>query len=562
MNVVSDIVTDAAEGARLLERDAIALDIETGGLNWHTDPIAVLTLYGARSRVPVVLHIRGRPIPDCIRDVLHNAELVIGHNLVAFDALFLAREGVDLRRVPIFDTLVAEQVCNVQGRRDVSASLKATLARRVGKRIRKDADHESWMNETLDPEQLRYVVDDVRHLHELREAQLKRGEESAQLGAIEFEMRLAPVVIGMTLAGFPVDVPRFLSYSEQALREAETVLQKYEGINLRSPAQVRELFRRVGVELEDTSKDTLSFLASEGATEEIRALANDIITARLAFKLDSTYGEWWVERFVHNGRVHARWWQCGTDTTRFSSSDPNMQQVPRMMRPAFGGLDGVSILSVDYSQIEVRVAAKLANDRKMIELLSNADDLHGQVARLLFGPNYGKPQRDMAKAITFTMLFGGTPQGIQRYTRMYGLNLSLDEATRVRHLFVKQFPGLDAMIRRARERAKMGAPTFVKLPTGHKRLLVGKQLTTPRLLNSAIQGWAAAGIKMVMLRLAEAGLDRYLRLQVHDELVFEVPDDVVDEVAREVEHIMQSTMEELLHPVKVMTTRKLGRYWS
>jgi DNA polymerase I-like protein with 3'-5' exonuclease and polymerase domains len=558
------VITDPLEGARLLEHDsAIALDIETGGLDWQTDSIAVLTLYGDRSRVPVVLHLRGAPIPEPIRHVLTSGNrLIVGHNLVSFDALFLAREGVDIRGQPIFDTLVAEQVCNVQGRRDVSASLKATLQRRVGKKIKKDADHDSWLAPELTESQLQYVIDDVRHLHELRAAQLERARESEQLAAIEFEMRLVPVVIGMTLTGFPVDVVKWSEFGEAAEKKAAEISAQFSGVNLRSPKQVSQMFRELGVELDHTAREDLSLLANYSQDEKIRQLAKDILDARVAFKIVSSYGWSWVEKHVRNGRVHARWWQCGTDTGRFSSSDPNMQQIPREMRGAFGGVDGVEIVALDYSQIEVRVAAALSKDRKMMKLLAGAEDLHGQVASLLFGSNYTQEDRTMAKAIMFTMLFGGSAAGIQRHLATYGVQLSLDEATRIRKRFIMQFPELAEMIRKAQERAKLGRPTFVRMPSGHKRLLVGEKLTAQRLLNSAIQGYAASGIKNAMLRIHELGLSHYLRLQVHDELVFEIPEGEVEELLPVLQQCMREGMEEYISPVNVFVTVKRGKYWS
>lgn len=555
--------------ATFANEEWIGLDLETSGLSPWKDKIAVVTLYGERSGETAVLHIRGR-MPDHLRQWLSDPRRnFIVHNGGGFDMLFLANSGVDVYEPTWHDTLIGEGAALSTNRRNVSRSLQASLQRRLKVEIKKDQRTSMWMAPELDEEQVIYCADDVRHLPGLMREQWKKVEGTTQQRAMETEMRLLPVVVRMTMNGLPIDIPalkRYIADGEgvmSAMRESLEARFNWTGINLNSPIQLKKALASVGMELPSTAFEILKTIELNGDPPG-SDIAAEILSWRFAAQRKKMYTDEWIRKYVTDYWVHARFWQVGTDTGRFSSSEPNLQQVPKDMRFIFGNLPGHMIVSVDYSQIEVRVAARIANDKAMLQALEE-EDIHTAIAAQVFNTPVHmvtKDQRKLSKAMSFTLLFGGGAGTLYNYSRMSGGTLTKPQCYDLVGRFFARFQGIEQTKFKAQQRADWRSPVTITLPTGLRRVLVDKQLTATRILNTLVQGTAAAGLKYGILECADRGLVPYLGATVHDELVSCVPEREAEDYAHEMEEAMVAGMLKAIPGTPVKAEPSIGPTWK
>lgn len=554
--------------ARMINDSWIGLDLETSGLSPWKDKIAVITLYGKDSRETAVLHVRGR-IPEPLKAFLSDPRRnFITHNGGGFDMLFLATHGVDIQEPTWYDTLVGEGCALVSNRRDVSRSLQASLQRRLKVEVKKDQRLSNWMQVELTPEQVEYCADDVRHLPNLMASQQEKVAGTTQERALLTELRLLPVVAKMSLNGLPFDEGGLEAYladgAQSLLEESEWLFEKFgRPINLGSVPQLKAALADLRIFLPSTDKEHLKILELYGAEEQAE-VAEHLLKWKYGAQRKKMYTPEWVKKYVTDGWVHARFWQVGTDTGRFSSSEPNLQQVPGDMRFLFGNLPGYKIVSVDYSQIEVRVAAKVANDQVLLQAL-NEEDIHTAIAAQIFDKkpeDVSKAERKMSKAMSFTLLFGGGAGTLYDYSRMSGGSITKEECQELVSRFFGRFRGIAEMKRKAKMRADWRSPVPITLPTGLRRILVGDTLTATRLLNTVVQGSAAAGLKYGILEASDRGLDDYLGATVHDELVSAVPTREAEEYGHELSEAMIAGMLRAIPDTPVKVEAKIGDTWK
>jgi DNA polymerase-1 len=394
---------------------------------------------------------------------------------------------------------------------------------------------------------------------------LDRAVASKQVEALNFEMELVPVFARMSFNGMPISLKKlkaFLGAQSKILKQLKPEFEKEFGtINPGSWQQVAKVFKDRGINIPNTRKETMIDLAQHGG--EPGRLAELLLTYRKPAQRLKMYRPEWVEKHVVGGRAHPRFWQCSTDTTRVASSDPNLQQVPRDMRDPWGWEDGVKIVAADYSQIEVRIAAYKANDETLIALLEN-EDAHTAIAAEVNGcrpEDVTKEMRKAAKAETFTLLFGGGPDTLYQYARLQGSLMTEPEARAMVQKFFQTFKGLARMRSWAENLGQTRNHITLNLPAGHKRVLRGNQVRSTIILNTLVQGSAATGIKYAMLECRARGLDKYLSIQVHDELVAAVPNNEAAEYARELEEAMKVGMAKVL-PTTVKVETKIGDSWQ
>ena len=519
------------------------VDIETGGLNPWRDPVAVVSIYGPRSGVCSILHVRGS-IPLPIIELLSRPGVThTKHNGTAFDDLFLATNGVDVFKPRLRDTLISELVAIKAARRDTRVSLQSSVKRRTGVQLNKSIDHRTWMQPTLTEEQLSYAGGDVLHLPALYAEQRASVKGTKQDRAMNIEEALIPAVIRTTLNGLPFSSRAHALYTSRLAVERDeaedALVQAFGPINLRSAKQVKEALAEYGVVVRDTAHDTLVEISEMGGR------AGEVVDLILNFKEPDQrlkmYSEEWVGKHVVDDWIHPRIWQCGTDTGRMSNSDPNLQQVPKdAARKIVEAPEGYCILSADYSQIEIRVAAYYARDSAMVEAL-NAEDLHTAVAAMIFGKlaeEISPDERKLAKAAVFTLLFGGGAGRLYDYARHNGSAITEQGARLLVKQFFLRFPGLAAMRSKAYARAESHSPLPLDLPTGLRRTLVGETLKGTTILNTMVQGAAAAGLKYAVIEAHKAGLTKYTGAFVHDEIVACVPIKEVREYAHELRECM------------------------
>lgn len=563
--------------------DVIALDLETTGLSPWNDRIAVIGLYGPKSDMPALLHYpKGTSIPDEVFRWLESFDLIITHNGTQFDILFLAQAGMNWREVTWYDTLIGEQAVIAVGRRDVRVNLQDTVKRRLGKMLNKAIDHRTWQNDQLTQEQLDYVAGDIVHLYNLREAQLEKAASDStgnMARGLEFEQALIPAVIAMELNGLPINVAKLETYVEASVdvkgSEQEWLWNRWEReVKLTSPKALKEFLndRYPGMFPDTQASRLMEYVRIGGHLgEEMQHLLN----FRHADQRRKMFSQSWIDQFVvyhADGvpRLHGKFWQIGTDTGRFSSSQPNLQQMPRDSREIFGPMRDTDLVigSSDYAAIEVRVAAALSGDSAMIEAFNRGEDIHTLVASESFDipkESVTYEQRRIAKAISFTFLFGGGFETFLAYASSNGSTIDRDMGKEAMDRFFDRFHGIAEMRRTADYRCSTGRPMPIIYPTGLKRMLIGADLRSSVLLNNVVQGTAAAGLKMGLARILEAGYESYLCAVVHDEVVYAAPADKIEEVRNVIDDCMIEGMFDALHdadPVAIAVESSIGDSWA
>ncbi|MBT8144465.1 MAG: DNA polymerase I, partial [Gammaproteobacteria bacterium] len=338
--------------------------------------------------------------------------------------------------------------------------------------------------------------------------------------------------------------------------------------NLESPKQLREvLFDKVGLPVlrrtrtkqPSTAEDVLSELAAEHELPQL------ILDHRSLSKLRSTYTEKLGKQVnATTGRVHTTYHQAVAATGRLSSSDPNLQNIPirneegRRIRQAFIAADGHVLLAADYSQIELRIMAHLSDDAGLLDAFVHDRDIHRATAAEVFGLALDEvtvDQRRAAKAINFGLIYGMSAFGLARQ-----LNIQRRDAQTYVDLYFERYPGVREYMDRTRKRAREQG--YIETVFGRRLYLDDiasrnaprRQYAERSAINAPMQGTAADIIKLAMIRL-QGWLDKHpdhgrLIMQVHDELVLEVPRDKLDEVTSQVTTIMAGAAE-LKVPLKV-----------
>ena len=588
------------EAREILKDDqSIALDLETSGFSPWQDHIHVIVMYGSKSRTPVILHYpRGKKVPIKVLRWLEEFEEITTHNGTMFDILFLANIGMEWQKVKWWDTLIGELAVITAARRNLRVNLQASLKRRTGKEIDKNVNHESWGNEYLDTTQINYLYGDIAHLLALRNEQVSRALESEDMmRGLEFEMSLIPAVVQMELNGLPISVPtlnRFLAFQAEAADRNREKLEELLEVKIidtppknvaerrqfadclliTSPKQLKnhlcEMFGERS--FPDTTAETLQHYLNFGG--KISEVCRVLLDFKHADRRENMYApKWQRENIIHHSgemgaRVHGKFWQIGTDTGRFSSSNPNLQQIPRDMRAVFAVDPEYMIGSTDYSGIEVRVAASLARDEEMIKVFSEGRDIHTAVGASGFGipeAEVTKDQRQIAKAMSFTLLFGGGAETFRSYATARGSTISIEEAELAVERFFETFQGIARMRQSANWKADNLRAVTLRFPTGLKRVLFNESLRGSVILNNIVQGTAAAGLKFGLKRCWDDGLGQYVSAVVHDEIVYVTPKALIEEVRDEIEIRMILGMQDALedsYPIPVEVESEYSTSWA
>lgn len=567
------VLRDVDDAIKHYSRESlVAVDIETSGFNHWQDRIMVISL-AAPGLPPAVLHVRGEVPIELIRCM--ETWTMVGHNMTTFDVPFLAQDGYNLfENNGWVDTMIAEQLCIKSNRKDVKKSLAATLKRHLGVTLNKDVDHSGWGAYELTENQVRYSAEDVQFLVPLWEKQKAILHENSLDDAWETESgAFVPTAI-MAYRGLPVvieDVNAAIFKSKADLEIAYYDLTTLFGItnsnfNPRSPKQVKMAFESAfGIGLAKTDDETMHNLEARGGDEG--KAAGLVRQCRQLAKVDM-YDEDWQRKYVAwDKRIRAKFWQLGTDTGRYSCSEPNLQQWPRHMRNVIGfqETDDRLILSTDYSQIEILISAIYFGEQGLVDAVLGGD-VHSYVGRTLFNKQeITKEERSTAKAASFTLLFAGGRPGLIRTATAGGMHMDYDTADQVMFLFYDAFPhvlyGINDVKKRLAWLAENHLGQTIEIPSGPIRYLFGPTLTPSTVINTIVQGTAAVGLKRSLALMHQRGLANYLCSVVHDEVILDVPKDLALDIQQEVEACMIEGMEGVIG-VTPRVESKLGPRWS
>lgn len=405
-------------------------------------------------------------------------------------------------------------------------------------------------------------------------------EEKGQKSLLEdIELPFARVLALMENIGFEVDKNGISAYGESLDGDIERLKQSVCGqvgytFNIQSPKQLgTALFEKLG--LPSGKKTKTGYSTNADVLESLQyefPVVKDVLEYRTLSKLKSTYCDGLLKVIAEDGRIHSNFNQTETRTGRISSTEPNLQNIPvrtergRELRRFFRAKEGCVLVDADYSQIELRVLAHIANDTAMIEAFKTNEDIHAATAAQVFH----LPQdmvtplmRSRAKAVNFGIVYG-----IGAFSLSKDIGVTRKEADRYIKDYLSHYSGVDAYMQTVVEQAK--ADGYVKTMFGRRRYL--PELTSSNFAmrsfgervarNMPIQGTAADIIKIAMIRVeqrlrAEQKKSRLI-LQVHDELIVEAPFEEADSVARILTEEMQNAVK---LNVPLVADSKIGKTW-
>ncbi len=564
--------------ARLKRAPVFAFDTETDsldnvsaqlvGLSFATEP-------GLAAYVPVAHDYLDAPeqlsrdrVLELLKPILEDEKaLKVGQNL-KFDRGILQNYGIELRGIA-FDTMLESYILDsVAGRHDMDSLSARWLKHQTVtfEQIAGKGKNQLTFNQIALEEAGHYAAEDADVTLQLHLKMWPKLEKHAgPLNIFQnIEMPLVPVLSRIERNGVKIDPAVLHKHSgEITLRLAELEKKAHEiageAFNLSSTKQLQViLFEKQGIKpLKKTPGGAPS--TSEEVLEELALdypLPKVILEHRGLSKLKSTYTDK-LPLMINpkTGRVHTSYHQAVTATGRLSSTDPNLQNIPvrndegRRIRQAFIAPEDYVIVSADYSQIELRIMAHLSRDRGLLSAFAEGQDIHRATAAEVFGmplESVSNEQRRSAKAINFGLIYGMSAFGLSRQ-----LNIPRKESQRYMDLYFERYPGVREYMERTRAQAK---------EQGYVETLEGRRLYLPDItssnaarragaeraaINAPMQGTAADIIKRAMIAVdawlqAEQPRVRMI-MQVHDELVFEVHEDDVEQVSQKIHELMENS---------------------
>ena len=399
---------------------------------------------------------------------------------------------------------------------------------------------------------------------------------------IQNEMPLIPVLSLMERKGIKIDVSYFKNYSselEKELAKIEKAIYEEAGeeFNINSPKQLGDILF-VKMNLPSGKKTKTGYSTDVMVLEDLESYGYDIARLLLDYrklnKLKTTYVDTLPNLVDSNSRIHTSFNQIGTATGRLSSSDPNLQNIPVKtddgikIREGFVAGEGKVLMSIDYSQVELRVLTSMSKDENLIEAYREEKDLHDLTARRIFNlsdsDDVTREQRTIAKIINFSIIYGKTAFGLAKE-----LKIPVKDASEYIKKYFEQYPRVTTFEKEVIEFGEEHG--YVKTLFGRKRYISGidsknktiKAQAERMAVNTVIQGTAAEVLKKVMLKVYEVLKDKEdiaLLLQVHDELIFEVEESSVEKYSEILADIMKNTVK--LEDVNLNININIGKNWA
>ena len=399
---------------------------------------------------------------------------------------------------------------------------------------------------------------------------------------MENEMPLIQVLSLMERKGIEIDIQYFKNYSleldKELLRIEKAIYEEAgEEFNINSPKQLGDILF-VKLNLPSGKKTKTGYSTDVMVLEDLESYGYNIARLLLDYrklnKLKTTYVDTLPLLVDENSRIHTTFNQIGTATGRLSSSDPNLQNIPVKtddgikIREGFVAGAGKVLMSIDYSQVELRVLTSMSKDENLIEAYREEKDLHDLTARRIFNlsdtETVSREQRTIAKIINFSIIYGKTPFGLAKE-----LKIPVKDASEYIKKYFEQYPKVTSFEREVIEFGEEHG--YVKTLFGRKRYISGidsknktiKSQAERMAVNTVIQGTAAEVLKKVMVKVYDVLKDKEdiaLLLQVHDELIFEVEENSVEKYSEILADIMKNTVQ--LEDVKLNININIGKNWA
>ena len=602
-------VVDTPEALTTLVKEldspgGFAFDTETTTLNAMAADLVGLSFSNAPNRgwyVPVG-HDEGKQLPleqvlDSLGPILESEAVPkVAHN-ANYDMTVLARYGIQVKNLA-FDTMLA---AHIGGRKAIGLKALALECLHIEmtpiSELIGTGRKQITMAQAPIERAATYATADAYVTHQLHTIFAKEVEEKGVRATLDtVEMPLVPVLVRMQANGVALDVGLLEQMSEElggqlSSIEAKTYQVVGHQFNLNSSQQLGDvLFKelrlpptkrtKTGYSTDASALDWLKQEINQGTTEDVDPKALQVLDQVLEYRQLSKIKSTYVDALpslvnTRTGRTHTSYNQTGSATGRVSSNDPNVQNIPvrtelgRRVRRAFVAQNAPdwSLLAADYSQIELRVLAHLSQDAGLLEAFKSGEDIHAATASSVYGVPMSEIVPDMrriAKIMNFGVIYGLSPFGISQQT-----GLTPEEGKQFIETYFGQYPGIQEYIDLVKEQAnKSGYVETLKgrrryIPEVHSSNFHVRAAGERMAVNMPIQGTAADIIKIAMVRIQERldalKLRSMMIIQVHDELIFEAPQEELEELQAVVLELMPSALD-LAVPLDVEL--KTGYTWG
>ncbi len=563
---------------RLSSAQEVGIDTETTDISpllAHLVGIGFAIEPGEAWYVPLNGALGKKRVVDLLKDFFQTATCgFFGHNL-KYDYHILKNIDIQLKNI-CFDTLLASYLISPQNRRhgldyltlEKFKHVKIPIEDLIGKGKKEISMRDVPVEKVKD-----YCCEDVDYTERLKEL-FQEEIEKKNLKSIlmNIELPLLPILAEMERTGIYLDVEKLKIEGVQLVQDLNKIKQKIfteVGVefNLNSPKQLSEiLYQKLGLsgKTTSTSADVLEELADGNP------IIKDILEYRTLEKLRSTY----IEALPNainpiTEKIHCNFNQSVTATGRLSCQDPNLQNIPlhSNVRACFKPKPGYSFLGADYSQIELRLLAHFCQDKELMRAFKTGRDIHIHTASLVFGvpeSEVTSQMRSAAKTVNFGIVYGQSSFGLSKQ-----LGISMREAHDFIKTYFERYPAVLEYLEECKDRVRK---------TGFSQTLIGRQRPIPEIrnqnpsiraaaerlaINTPLQGTAADLIKMAMIEIdreiRRLKLNGKMILQIHDELIFEIPDDEIDTFKRLVKEKMETVF---ILDVPIEVHIAVGKNWA
>jgi len=563
---------------KFFDTDVLAIDVETTGLDPLRDRVLLISLSNGRR---TIVSDTKTWLPHLWKALRRPDTVTIAHN-AAFDLRFLWQLGFNGYPTAIWDTLLVEQLLTAGT--FVKCDLEQTAFRRVGKMLDKilRKTFVGFLGDEFTPRQIQYAHDDVNYLISIMETQATLCRTQNLLEAAKLENQLVPVTAKMEHVGVGFDVDAWRTLVERERRYTSTISQEIQralqletysynlldstlgGINLNSNDQVRLSLDQIGINVPNMQETTL---LKHVASHPDAVILEKFLQYRKRIKQIGFGYDKYID--PSTGRIHSHYRQLGAVSGRYSSSGPNLQNVPirtelgKQIRRCFIAQLRWKLIQADYSQQEMRILAQASGDENLIDVCRHGDP-HGENARRLYGDDYTKDQRRIAKGVTFGMSYGAAAKRIAQ-----AAGIPLQEAEELVEYTLRTHPDV----------AKYATKLIIFADEhGYVTTLGGRRRYFQRtsdnretfwdneIRNHPIQGTAVDMIKRAMIGVDEALCDGNYRarivLQIHDELIVEAPDEEVLAVKSIVVEEMEKAGKYYVQCVPTPVDVSVETYWK
>lgn len=581
--------------------NTVAFDLETTGLNPHDSRI-LLAQFGFPDQ-QFVIDVSKVDISPLMPFMSSKKWKKIVFNGKFDEQFILKNYGVPILNV--FDCMIAERVIAPESRwgNSLEDLVSVYLGISLDKEVRKT--FYGKRSTKFSEQQIEYSAEDVNHLFRLHELQITKLENLKMMHVAELEFDLITVISNMELEGVPINAGLWeeimREYKEEHEVSRKQMLSLFMGIdkfdqqlgffgnapevpsgkkelNIGSPAQLKKAFSDLGIKVDDTKEQTIAKLNHPAA----RALSE----YRKLDKLVTSYGSSFLEKihpFTH--RIHPNWHQIGTETGRFSCSNPNLQQIPPKLRGCVGGVEDYEIIGADFSQMELRILAEESKDPILVEAFMTGKDVHAVTASTMFNiplESVTKEQRFTAKTLNFGITYGMkvtkfvdimNGEAVKNNTKP----ITIKDGNRLLERYKETYKVASAYLESVGLRALREGVTQTRF--GRKRFFNPVSTTLDahafqgqvgaikrQGANMPIQGTNADITKMAMIMLHEDlrdyGYKGSIILQVHDEIVLLAHKSQVASIIPMITSAMTEAGNRLLPNIPVVVETYASEYWS